>query len=113
MVMRHGIRRPTSASPAPAGYTRETWPSWPVDYGLLTPRGAKGATLLGEADRAFYQRRGLFDGGCPSAGSIVLKASGTPECPNCMKAKLYLKDMAGGATPVNESDMKDNASCAK
>lgn len=76
MLMRHGIRPPTSASPAPAGYTSETWPSWPVDYGLLTPRGAQGATLLGAADRSLYEAAGLFDGTCPAAGSIVVKASG-------------------------------------
>ncbi|MFT4055515.1 MAG: hypothetical protein QM681_13495 [Novosphingobium sp.] len=32
MLMRHGIRPPTSANPAPAGYTQEAWPSWPVDW---------------------------------------------------------------------------------
>lgn len=78
MVMRHGIRPPTSATPAPQGYTADTWPSWPVDYGLLTPRGAQGAALLGAADRAHYKARGLFGPGCPAAGSIVLKASGKP-----------------------------------
>jgi hypothetical protein len=44
---------------------------------------------------------------------IVLKAEGKPECPNCMKVKLYLKSVADGVTPVNEGDMKNNTSCAK
>jgi hypothetical protein len=42
---------------------------------------------------------------------IVLKSEGKSECPNCMRVKLYLKDVAGGATPVNEGDMKNNVSC--
>ena len=43
MLMRHGIRPPTKAMPVPARYTGETtWPSWSVDYGLLTVRGAAG-----------------------------------------------------------------------
>ena len=78
MVMRHGIRPPTSATPAPAGYTRDVWPKWPVDFGLLTPNGAKGATLLGAADAAHFRRRGLLPAGCPAPGSIVLKSSNKP-----------------------------------
>lgn len=97
MVMRHGIRPPTSASPAPAGYTREAWPSWPVDYGLLTPRGAQGATLLGAADRALYQGRGLFGPGCPAPGTIVLKASGKPRAIDT--AKAWQAGFAPGCSP--------------
>lgn len=75
MMMRHGIRPPTKATPVPAIYSRETWPRWPVDFGLLTPRGAAGVKLLGEADRAYFGARGLFARGCPAAGTVVLKAS--------------------------------------
>jgi 4-phytase/acid phosphatase len=78
MVMRHGIRPPTKASPVPAGYTADAWPSWPVDFGLLTPRGAAGVKLLGEADRAYYASRGLFGSGCPAPAAVVLKASSKP-----------------------------------
>lgn len=75
MLMRHGIRPPTKPLPVPAAYSRETWPSWPVDFGLLTPRGAAGVKLLGEADRGYYAARGLFARGCPAPGAVVLKAS--------------------------------------
>lgn len=75
MMMRHGIRPPTKAAPVPANISKEIWPSWPVDYGLLTHRGAAGVKLLGEADRAYYASRGLFARGCPAPGSVVLKAS--------------------------------------
>jgi 4-phytase/acid phosphatase len=75
MMMRHGIRPPTKANPVPAGYSSDKWPNWPVDFGLLTPRGAAGVKLLGEADRSYYAGRGLFGAGCPAAGAVVLKAS--------------------------------------
>lgn len=98
MVMRHGIRPPTSANPAPGGYTSDVWPSWPVDYGLLTPRGAQGATLLGAADRAFYQSAGLFGAGCPAAGSLVVKASGKQRTQKT--AEAWIAGFAPGCPPV-------------
>lgn len=75
MLMRHGIRPPTKPAVVPPGYSPEKWPDWPVDFGLLTPRGAAGAKLLGESDRLYFGGRGLFPDGCPAAGTIVLKAS--------------------------------------
>jgi hypothetical protein len=55
-------------------------------------------------------------GGIPANGNlppIVLKTEGKSECPNCMRAKLYLKSVSDGVKPVEEGDMKNNASCAK
>lgn len=75
MLMRHGVRPPTKAAVVPPGYSNEKWPDWPVDFGLLTPHGAAGVKLLGEADRGYFGARGLFPDGCPAAGTIVLKAS--------------------------------------
>ena len=75
MLMRHGIRPPTKAAVVPPGYSTERWPDWPVDFGLLTPRGAAGVKLLGESDRAYFGARGLFASGCPAPGTVVLKAS--------------------------------------
>lgn len=75
MLMRHGVRPPTKAAVVPPGYSNEKWPDWPVDFGLLTPHGAAGVKLLGEADRGYFGGRGLFPDGCPAAGTIVLKAS--------------------------------------
>lgn len=78
MLMRHGIRPPTKANPVPPGYTADKWPSWPVDFGLLTPRGAAGVKLLGEADGAYYRARGLLPATCPAPNTVVLKASSKP-----------------------------------
>lgn len=72
MLMRHGIRPPTKADPVPPGYTRDAWPRWGVDWGLLTERGAAGVKLLGQADRALFDARGLGGAGCPR---VDLKAS--------------------------------------
>lgn len=78
MLMRHGIRPPTSAHPVPQAWTPEAWPDWPVDYGLLTPRGAAGIRLLGAADRAFYRSQGLLSAGCPEAAAVTITASVKP-----------------------------------
>ena len=44
---------------------------------------------------------------------IVLKSEGKPECENCMRVKLYLKEVSDGVKPVEEGDMKNNVSCTK
>lgn len=74
MMMRHGIRPPTKAQPVAKKYGGDPWPSWSVDPGLLTHRGAAGVKLLGAGDRVTY--RGLFGAaGCAVPGAVVLKAS--------------------------------------
>ena len=74
MLMRHGIRPPTKADPVPKGYSKEVWPRWGVDFGLLTERGAAGVKLLGAADRARFDAAGAtVPGGCPR---VTLIASG-------------------------------------
>lgn len=45
--------------------------------------------------------------------AIVIKTEGKPECPNCMRTKLYRKDFKDGTVPVQEVDMTNNASCTK
>lgn len=42
---------------------------------------------------------------------IVLKSEGKAECPNCMRVRLYLNAVSDGKKPVEEGDMKNNASC--
>ncbi|MBX3560950.1 MAG: histidine-type phosphatase [Sphingomonas sp.] len=75
-LMRHGIRPPTRDPSLGENYARDPWPAWPVDFGLMTPRGAAGIRLLAEADRADYIRRGLLPAeGCLPAGSILAESS--------------------------------------
>lgn len=76
MLMRHGVRPPTRAIVAPPGVADSAWPSWPVDYGLLTPHGYDAVRLLGVWDRANWAERGLLPaGGCPAAGDVEVAAS--------------------------------------
>ena len=75
-VMRHGIRPPTKDPAKGTNYASDPWPAWPVDYGLLTPRGAAGIRLLGTADRAEYVKRGLIPAdGCLAPGAVDVEAS--------------------------------------
>lgn len=75
-LMRHGIRPPTRDPAASDNPARDPWPAWPVDFGLLTPRGAAGIRLLGAADRADYVRRGLLPAnGCLPDGAVDAEAS--------------------------------------
>jgi hypothetical protein len=46
-----------------------------------------------------------------SLPTIILKTEGKSECPNCMRVKLFLKSVSDGVKPVEEGDMKNNASC--
>jgi 4-phytase/acid phosphatase len=79
MLMRHGIRPPTSLQPIPVNYSPMAWPKWPVGPGLLTPHGAKGIALLAGSDHAYFVRAGLLPArGCPAAGQVTVRASSVP-----------------------------------
>jgi 4-phytase/acid phosphatase len=76
MLMRHGIRPPTKAQPIPAQYSPQAWPTWSVDPGLLTERGAKGIALLGASDRDDFVASGLLPAnGCAAQGAVSVEAS--------------------------------------
>lgn len=75
MLMRHGVRSPTTDPVVPPGITAHQWPQWPVPTGYLTPHGAQGLVLLGQYDRAAFAARGLVAAtGCPADGAIVARA---------------------------------------
>jgi 4-phytase/acid phosphatase len=87
MLMRHGIRPPTSAQPIPVKYSPMAWPRWSVGPGLLTPRGAKGIALLAAADRAYFIDAGLLPAsGCPATGQVTVRASKVPRAIETAKA---------------------------
>jgi hypothetical protein len=91
----------------PAGLTITSFPTTPpwVCTGLLPVVGPDSFTCS-------YQ---IPSGGIAANSNlpqIILKSEGTPECENCMRVKLYLKDFAEGVKPVDEGDMKNNVSCA-
>lgn len=76
MLMRHGIRPPTTVQPIPAKYSQMPWPKWNVGPGLLTGHGAKGITLLAASDRAYFVHAGFLPAsGCPAPGQVSVLSS--------------------------------------
>jgi 4-phytase/acid phosphatase len=93
--MRHGIRPPTKAQPIPAKYSPNAWPTWTVEPGLLTERGAKGIGLIGAADRGYFIDVGLLPtAGCPSPGQVAAFASNKPRA--IETAEVWLKSVVPG-----------------
>ena len=74
MLMRHGVRPPTKAAVVPPGYSAETWPDWPVDFGLLfadqiAPRisGLCGVRSIRAFSRRFAHKFALCAGSWSAA----------------------------------------------
>jgi 4-phytase/acid phosphatase len=78
VLIRHGVRSPTSAPEALDKYSREAWPAWPVDPGVLTEHGAQGMQSIGQRYRERYRTMGLWDGDCAVASQVVVIADSTP-----------------------------------
>lgn len=92
IVMRHGVRPPTKAQPMPAGVTPETWPSWPVEPGFLTPHGALAVERLGASDSAALRAQGVIPAkGCPTVRIVADSDQRTIET-----AKSWAKTFAPG-----------------
>jgi 4-phytase/acid phosphatase len=92
IVMRHGVRPPTKAQPMPVGVTPETWPSWPVEPGFLTPHGALAVERLGASDGAALRAQGVIPAkGCPTVRIVADSDQRTIET-----AKSWAKAFAPG-----------------
>lgn len=63
LLMRHGVRPPTSAPALSPALAPSPWPSWDVPPGYLTAHGAAAVTLLGAYDRILFAQ--LAPGPCP------------------------------------------------
>jgi hypothetical protein len=91
----------------PAGLTITSFPSGPW---------ACNGSLPVVGPDSFTCSFSIPGGGIPANSNlppIMLKSEGKAECPNCMRVKLYLKEVAEGGKPVDEGDMKNNVSCTK
>lgn len=92
ILMRHGVRPPTKAQPMPAEVTPETWPSWPVEPGFLTPHGALAVERLGASDVADLRAQGVIPAkGCPTVRIVADSDQRTIET-----AKSWAKAIAPG-----------------
>ncbi|HEX7815616.1 histidine-type phosphatase [Dyella sp.] len=78
VLIRHGVRSPTSAPEALGKYSTDPWPAWPVAPGVLTDHGAQGMQSLGQLYRERYASRGLWSGDCANASQIRIIADSTP-----------------------------------
>jgi 4-phytase/acid phosphatase len=78
VVMRHGVRPPTSANSGLRQWSDKDWPAWIVQPGDLTPHGAQTVGLTGRTLRAAY-RRLLPAQGCPGPDEVSVWSDGADE----------------------------------
>lgn len=76
IVLRHGVRSPTSSPDELAPYASRAWQAWPVAPGVLTEHGAQGMTALGRRIGDMLVADGLGHGDCDDAWLVV--ADSTP-----------------------------------
>ena len=76
IVLRHGVRSPTSAPDALAVYANRAWTPWPVAPGVLTDHGSAGMTSLGKRLRQMMIDDRLGHGDCHDAWVVI--ADSTP-----------------------------------
>jgi 4-phytase / acid phosphatase len=62
VFIRHGVRSPTKANTAYAPYAVDTWPTWEVAPGDLTPHGQQLMTVLGAYYRTYFTGQGILTG---------------------------------------------------
>ena len=105
ILMRHGIRPPTTVQPISVQYSASAWPSWSVGPGLLTQHGAKGIALLAAADRAYFINAGLLPAlGCPTTGQLTVRASKVPRA--IETAKVWSKSLLPGCNQTVQHPAK-------
>lgn len=67
----HGVRAPETPNDELDSRSATPWPTWSVQPGELTPRGAELMKLMGGFYRVLYGGRGLIQADdCPPAGSV-------------------------------------------
>jgi 4-phytase / acid phosphatase len=76
IVLRHGVRSPTSSPDELAPYANRPWTSWPVAPGVLTEHGTQGVTALGQRFRRMLLADGLGEGRCDDSWLVI--ADSTP-----------------------------------
>lgn len=102
VVMRHGVRPPTSAQPLPVEVSPDPWPQWSVPPGWLTPHGAQEVSALAREDRALLIRAGLLPArGCPAADRVRIVADGGDQR-TVATGEAYADGLAHGCGLVQE-----------
>lgn len=71
IVSRHGVRSPTRTKPPLQQLSPQPWPTWPVQPGQLTARGAALVEQMGRYYGAWLrEQRVLPAGTCPASGEV-------------------------------------------
>jgi 4-phytase/acid phosphatase len=78
VLMRHGVRSPTTAPDKYADYAGATWPTWPVAPGMLTTHGEQGMRALGASYRQRLIAENVFQKGCPAQAELDVIGDSTP-----------------------------------
>ncbi|QNK02207.1 histidine-type phosphatase [Dyella telluris] len=78
IVLRHGVRSPTSAPAELAPTAAKAWHAWPVAPGVLTEHGAAAMQSLGQRYRQMLMADGLWSGRCDEQGRVSILADSTP-----------------------------------
>lgn len=76
VVLRHGVRSPTSSPGELAPYANRPWLAWPVAPGVLTDHGANGMLALGQRIARMLAADGLGHGSCTDPWLVI--ADSTP-----------------------------------
>jgi 4-phytase / acid phosphatase len=71
IISRHGVRSPTGSPEQLNQYSAQSWPTWNVPPGYLTPQGARLMTIFGAYYRSYLTQQGLFHAsGCVEATHV-------------------------------------------
>lgn len=103
LLMRHGVRPPTKSPPLPQGTANQTWPSWPVAPGYLTPHGAEAVRLVGQYDRARWVSAGVL----PRTGCARVRIVADSDQRTIETARHYAAALAPGCTAAIEHKPQD------
>ncbi|WP_294238414.1 histidine-type phosphatase [uncultured Sphingomonas sp.] len=103
LVMRHGVRPPTKATPMPAGTASAPWPSWSVKPGYLTEHGRAGVALLGTDDRARWIQAGVL----PRSGCTKVRIVADSDERTIETARAYAAALAPGCPIAIEAKPQD------
>jgi len=92
MLVRHGIRSPTTSPDALAQYASQPWPAWEVAPGQLTEHGAALMRSWG----TWYRQRLVSEGWAPTCGGVRVIADSTPR--NRDSAAALMRGLVPGCT---------------